>query len=334
MSFSSGTNTLSLDEVLQLVSEEEIAHYYLGIDEIPCVINSPLRTDVKPSFAIYSLDGKGIRYRDFATGERGNIFDILSQMWHLPFSKVLTKIINDLVNINKKNVRHSLTQIKTLSASGLIKKREHSEIKVKIREWRKYDIDYWKSYGISLDWLKMANVYPISHKLILKGGKTYTFGADKYAYAYIERKEGKVSIKVYQPYNKNGFKWCTSTDSSVISLWTKVPENGDKICICASLKDALCLWANTEIPALAIQGEGYLMSQTAINELNRRFKHVYILLDNDEAGLIDGEKLSKITGFTNLVLPTFEGGKDISDLYHTLKNKQLFQKVILPLFNN
>ena len=33
------------------------------------------------------------------------------------------------------------------------------------------------------------------------------------------------------------------------------------------MKDALCLWANTGIPAIAIQGEGYGISDTAVNEL-------------------------------------------------------------------
>ena len=83
---------------------------------------------------------------------------------------------------------------------------------------------------------------------------------------------------------------------------------------------------------MAIQGEGYRMSNTAISELKRRYKQVFILFDNDEAGLIDGEKLSASTGFTNIVLPKFEGGKDVSDLMKS-KGKEKFLKIILPLFN-
>ena len=33
--------------------------------------------------------------------------------------------------------------------------------------------------------------------------REYTFTADKYAYCFVERKEGKVSLKIYQPYSKN-----------------------------------------------------------------------------------------------------------------------------------
>ena len=112
-----------------------------------------------------------------------------------------------------------------------------------------------------------------------------------------------------------------------------MPKEGDKICICSSLKDALCLWANTGIPSLAIQGEGYRMSDTAISELKRRYKEIYILLDNDEAGLKDGLSLSESTGFTNVVLPKFEGGKDISDAFKIL-GKEKWLKLIVPLFNS
>ena len=109
-------------------------------------------------------------------------------------------------------------------------------------------------------------------------------------------------------------------------------KKGDKICICSSLKDALCLWANTGIPSLAIQGEGYRMSDTAINELKKRFNRIYICLDNDEAGLKDAVQLASKTGFINVVLPQFKGGKDISDLYKVLGNKEQFKQTILSLF--
>lgn len=331
MGFSSGRKSISLEEILNKVSEANIAAKYLDITEIPCVINSPLREDNRPSFGIYSFDGTKVRYIDYATGEKGGLFDLLSKLWQVPYDKVLERIGQDFNVL--KGLKTSIKATEGGYTKIEIKKKSHPKIEVKIREWRKHDQMYWESYGITLDWLKYADVYPISHKFIVKDNKRYTFGADKYAYAYIERKEGNISVKIYQPFNKNGFKWCTSTDSSVISLWTKVPPEGEKICICSSLKDALCLWSNTGIPAIATQGEGYSMSDTAINELKRRYKKVYVLFDCDEAGLIDGEKLSKQTGFNNVVLPKFEGGKDISDLYHSLQDKQKFKEIILSLFN-
>ena len=119
---------------------------------------------------------------------------------------------------------------------------------------------------------------------------------------------------------------------NMLTLWTKVPEYGEQICICSSVKDALCLWANIGIPSICIQGEGYNISNTAVSELKRRYKYIYILLDNDEAGLKDGEKLSASTGFINIVLPKINEAKDVSDLYRSLQNPARFKSVMTPLF--
>lgn len=327
---SSGKSSFTLDDVLRVASEAQIVSYYLGIQKVPCIINSPLRQDRHPSFGLYSPNGTEINYIDFSTRDSGTIFTLLKNMWNLDYPEVFKRICQDFSKFNSKAtvIKSSKCNVTSQGSSSNI------DMKCKVREWKDYDLEYWASYGITLPWLKYANVYPISHKIIVKDGKEFVFGADKYAYAYIEFKEGKTTLKIYQPFNKRGFKWANKHDRSVISLWTKVPKTGDKIVVCSSLKDALCLWANTSIPAIAIQGEGYGISNTAINELKRRYKEVYILLDNDEAGLRDGEKLSASTGFINLVLPNINGAKDVSDLYKSLENKKRFKDIILNLFNN
>lgn len=329
MAISVGTKSVPLEDVLSKTTELDILNYYFHVNELPVVIHSPLRHDVKPSFGLYTLNGSKVYYVDLSTRDRGGLFDLLMKYWGESYSSVLNRVWEDLPNIQSANVK--VNQVNSERTICNFKQRD-IDLQCKVREWRDYDLEYWKSYGISLEWLKYADIYPISHKIVVKNGNRYVFGADKYAYAYVERKEGKVTLKIYQPFNKNGYKWSNRHDRSVISLWTKVPEYGDRICICSSMKDALCLWANTGIPSIAIQGEGYGMSNTAISELKRRYKHIYILLDNDEAGLKDGEKLSESTGFTNLVLPPFEGGKDISDLMK-VKGKDEFLRIILPLFN-
>lgn len=329
MAISVGTKSVSLGDVLSKTTELDILNYYFHVNELPVVIHSPLRHDDKPSFGLYTLNGSKVYYVDLSTRDRGGLFDLLMKYWGESYSSVLNRVWEDLPNIQSANVK--VNQVNSERTICNFKQRD-IDLQCKVRQWRDYDLEYWKSYGISLEWLKYADIYPISHKIVVKNGNRYVFGADKYAYAYVERKEGKVTLKIYQPFNKNGYKWSNRHDRSVISLWTKVPEYGDRICICSSMKDALCLWANTGIPAIAIQGEGYSMSDTAISELKRRYKHIYILLDNDEAGLKDGLKLSESTGFTNLVLPLFEGGKDISDLFKSLQDPDKFRSIVLSLF--
>lgn len=323
-----GRDSVSLNDILSKVAEADILSYYLNVTEVPTIINSPLREDKRPSFGLYSPDGKRIYYTDLSTKDRGGLFDLLSHMWGCSYKEVLIRINKDISKFEGSASIHAYTPCTVRSTSTYNK---DTDLQCRVREWRDYDIEYWASYGISLEWLKYAEVYPISHKIVIKDDNRYVFAADKYAYAYVEHKEGKVTLKIYQPFNKAGYKWSNKHDKSVISLWTKVPEYGDKICICSSLKDALCLWANTGIPSISIQGEAYNMSNTAISELKRRYKEIYILLDNDEAGLKDGLSLSESTGFTNLVLSHFDGGKDISDAYRVL-GKERWLNLIKPLF--
>lgn len=332
MAISSGRSSVSLDDILNKVTEADILSFYLGITEVPCIIHSPLREDKKPSFGLYSKDGKRIFYTDFSTKEKGSLFNLLSNMWGVGYNKVLERINEDIskFTLDSHIKSYNTCNIRTTSIHN-----KSTDLQCKVREWRKYDIEYWESYGISLKWLKYAEVYPISHKIVIKDGHRYVFAADKYAYAYVEHKEGKVTLKIYQPFNKNGYKWANKHDTSVISLWTKVPQEGENICICSSLKDALCLWANTDIPSIAVQGEGYTISNTAVNELKKRYKKVFILFDNDDAGLIDGKKLAESTGFINVVLPKFEEykcPKDISDLFHALQDKEKFKTIMVSLF--
>ena len=329
MAFGVPKNSVSLEDIMNRVTEIDILSFYFNIKEIPCVIHSPFREDNRPSFGLYLSNNGRIYYKDYATNENGGIFDLLGKLWKCDYKKVLERIDKDILKINKGNIKINNTANSIIVRNN----KEHnsnSDLQCKVRDWRNYDIEYWNQYGISLEWLKYAEVYPISHKIVIKNQHKYIFKADKLAYAYVEHKEGKVSIKVYQPLNTNGYKWSSKHDSSVVSLWTKVPEYGDILCICSSLKDSLCLWANMGIPSISPQGEGYNMSNTAINELKRRYKRIFVLFDNDEAGKIDGLKFSTNTGFINIVLPDY-GAKDVSDLYK-LVGKDKWLQIIIPLF--
>ena len=317
----------SIKEVMDRVSQGDILAHYFDITSLPVLINSPLRTDNHPSFSIYSPDGEKVKYIDYATGEHGDIYSLLQKYFNLSFSEVIRMVARE------KTFRKYAIQSDFRATPSLGKKfstRTSSDIKVKVREWQQHDIDYWQSYGISLSWLKYAEVYPISHKIVYKNDERYVFPAAKYAYCFVERKEEKVTLKVYQPFSKL-YKWSNKNDGSVVGLWTKVPQQGDKLVICSSLKDALCLWSNIGIPCIYMQSETTSMSETAQKVLKERYKHIYVCFDNDAPGLRDAELFASQTGFQNVILPNFEGGKDISDFYK-LQGKEEFIKTLKPLF--
>ena len=231
---SKGTDTISIDDVRRITTDYEVVNKYLGISVVPSNINSILREDKNPSLCIFPYKDS-LFFKDFGTNQSGNIYQLLSLYWNIPLNQVYRKIYNDFTSANYKSCC-----CKNKISKTIIKKKSNINIKVKIRDWKPWDIEYWSSYGISLKWLEYCDIFPISHIfLIHQNGEQLTISADKYAYVYIERKDNKVSLKIYQPYSTN-FKWMSKHDASVWDLWTKIPKKGDKFIITSSRKDALC----------------------------------------------------------------------------------------------
>lgn len=279
------------------VDEEQLCKDLLGVDRIPCKIQSPFREDNHPSFALFRYKGT-IFWKDFSTDETGNMYTLVKR---LKGESVAKDMFLDKPVRKKKNIQ-------TISRISCIKRR-----------WKECDIEYWNSYGVDIELLKKANVSPIRKKIIYKGNKEYIFDTDELAYVFIENKDNKPALKIYQPYNKQ-FKWCSTFDNSIWSLWTLLPDKGDKVIITSSLKDALNLWTNLNIPSISLQGEGYEPKPQVIQELKDRFKNVYVLYDNDynseeNPGRKYSTKLCEKYNLTRIEIPECYQAKDPSDLY-------------------
>lgn len=82
-----------------------------------------------------------------------------------------------------------------------------------------------------------------------------------------------------------------------------------------------------------MQSETTGLSDTALKVLKERYKHIYIMFDNDIPGLEDAEKLSSKTGFRNIVIPSFKGGKDISDMYKVINDKETFKIRVMQIID-
>lgn len=317
MAFSTGEHSITLEDVLSRTTEFDILSYYFGVNELPTVIHSPLRKDSNPSFGLYTLDGKRVHFTDLATKDKGGLFDLLMKYWGESYKDMLKHLWEDLPSFPSASVKlNSIREGKTYQSLSS----RSTDLQCKVREWRNYDIEYWKSYGISLEWLKYADVYPISHKIVISDGHRYVFGADKYAYAYVERKEGKATLKIYQPFNKGGYKWSSNIDRSVWSLWTKIPKFGNNLIISSSVKDCLNIMCNLGIPAICMQGEGYKPKPQIIEELKSRYKNIILFYDNDynnpdNPGRKDSMELSLEYNLKRVEIPAKYESKDPSDLF-------------------
>lgn len=326
---SRGFKSVTQRDIRKQYSDYDIAKMYLGLESIPCVVCSPLREDRKPSLGFYWTTTGNVGYKDFATGEQGGLYDFLGHLWNMSFNSVVSKIASD-TNIKQEVLR--------TRCSSPVRKRTSSQLEVKVRKWKPYDLMYWEQYGISREWLRFGEVYPIESMFFSRDGSTKIVPAEKYAYVYVERKDGIVTLKVYQPFSER-IKWLSKHDSSIWDLWTKLPESGERLIITSSRKDALCIWANTGIPSVSLQGEGYMPKKHVVQQLKDRFKNVYVLYDNDfkaeekgeeNHGRVFGKILSDEFGLKQIEIPYEFKSKDPSDLYKDW-GKDVFVNTILSL---
>ena len=327
--------TLNLKREDVSVSDRDILSRYMGITStLPCVIQSPLRDDDKyPSFSFQEWNGT-ITWKDFGTGESGNIVGLMSRLWNVSYSEALLKIkMDEGEPIPRVSMVHRYR--------GKIHVTSNSTIKVKVRDWKEWDSQFWNSFGIPIAFAQWCNVYPISHAFFTRKNDdgtehTITVPMDKYAYAYFEWKDGQESIKLYQPYSTT-MKWLSKHDHSVWDLWRQAflyadHVSDDALIITSSRKDAMCLWYNLKVPAMSLQGEGYLPKPQVMKQVLERFKTVYLWYDNDfehkddNPGQDNAKKLIELyPALHNVCIPDEMKSKDPSDLVKNWGDSLLYE---------
>jgi hypothetical protein len=121
-------------------------------------------------------------------------------------------------------------------------------------------------------------------------------------------------------------KWLSKHDRSVWDLWKQAfmwaeKKSDESVIITSSRKDAMCLWENLGIPAMSLQGEGYVPKPQVMKQVFQRFKKVYLWYDNDfshEADNPGQENAQKLVEaypeLINICIPEDYFSKDPSDL--------------------
>lgn len=299
----------SWEQILSEQGEINILGKYLPeINKLPCLIQCPYRIDKKPSLGLQFYQGRVV-YKDFATGEKGGLLSLIK--------KITGKEINDICKDLDNTCTNIVVNNNTFNSQIQTKKVSKNVIRIRRRSINNDDISYWQSYGVNADVLENYGVYPIDYYWINR----HRFKSDKLAYAYRIIRDKQVYYKIYQPYSK--YKWSNNYPKDTVSLECYISNTNKPIILCSSVKDALCLKHNIKgLDVCALQGEGYNIPQSFLDKYKNR--KIFILFDNDKAGINYSIKLSKSTQIPNIIIPEFEGGKDISD-YFKCFGKDKFQ---------
>lgn len=139
-----------------------------------------------------------------------------------------------------------------------------------------------------------------------------------YAYAY----DSVSSVKFLSPFEEKKRKWYGNAGVDAIAGLKQLPESGELLIITKSHKDVMCL-GKAGYSAISFQGETNKPDKKLLKKLEKRFKEIIILYDNDKDGIKAAKKLSKDTGYTTVFLVS---AKDFSDLvksvgYDTANNE-------------
>lgn len=318
--FQDNPPTPSYIDVFNLLDDNMVFSYYVPGLVINSAMPSPIGApDNNPSFSVFWSNRKQkLLFKEHRYGYVGDCVDFVRILFgYKDNTRACMRIFHDF-GIKGFKIDSSIMQIESSDHKIIKVPRRlvgNSTIQIKVRAWKQHDLDYWIQFGITKEWLNKGDIYPIEYYFI-NGMPTK---ADNYAYAYIERKDGKITYKIYQPYNQYGNKWINNNDSSVWELWELLPLHYSILVITKSRKDALSIMATAGIPATALQAEGTIPKEQVVNELKSRFDNIVLLYDNDfdskvNYGLEYAKKFSNKFNIPYSIIPDNYKSKDYTDL--------------------
>jgi hypothetical protein len=311
---------LSLDSILERVTEYDIYRFYIGSNfDIGKIMSSPFRKDKNPSFGIFkSSKTSSLLYKDLASKSVGNCVKFVEELFNISYREALIKIISDLIN---KNL--------TISSEGISIKEDYKAtstvISVKKKNFCKIDDDYWGQFYLSRDDLRHFNVFPIQTYWLNDIVQPWVYNEANPGYAY----EVYNKYKIYKPLSPKKYKWISNCSNYDIQGYEQLPYQGDLLVITKALKDVMVLY-KLGYNAIAPQGENHSIPHEVMDTITKRFTRIVILYDNDEAGKQGSTKIATKFNLQQIFIPdTFP--KDISDYikqYGIDKSKELLNNLL------
>ena len=298
--------------ILSRFSEEQLMEYYLHIPVKKGLFRSPLRRDKQPTCSFYRNKSGTLIFKDFATGQHLNIFDVVQSIFRCDYFESLRIIANDF-GIVRDNALHknpgkiNLNPIK-------IKDKEISKIQIEVQEFTDGELKWWGKYGISKDILKRFNVYSCKHVFL----NDQLFAESQQhcpIFGYYGKKyQGLELWRCYFP-KRTSFRFITNWPSKKIQGYDQLPKKGKLLVITKSMKDSMCLYS-CGITACAPNSENLFIPDKVLEDLKNRFENIVVLYDNDRPGLYNMAKIRKEhPELTYVFIPKRYGSKDISDFY-------------------
>ena len=298
--------------ILSRFSEEQLMEYYLHISVKKGLFRSPLRKDKQPTCSFYRNKSGTLIFKDFATGQHLNVFDVVQSIFKCNYFESLRIIANDFGIVRDSALRKNPGKINLNPIK--IKDKEISKIQIEVQEFTDSELKWWGKYGISKDILKRFDVYSCKHVFL----NDQLFAESQQhcpIFGYYGKKyQGLELWRCYFP-KRTSFRFITNWPSKKIQGYDQLPKKGKLLVITKSMKDSMCLYS-CGITACAPNSENLFIPDKVLEDLKNRFKNIVVLYDNDRPGLYNMAKIRKEhPELTYVFIPKKYGSKDISDFY-------------------
>ena len=168
------------DRTINDISDIDIYKFYLK--DIKIGINlSPFRKENHPSFSLF-YSGDVLLWKDWGLNESGNSVKFVMKLFGLSYRAAVKKIELDLSGLSSFiGLPNKLSQDK-----------KSVNIKIRIKDFTKQDLNYWNKYGITKEILNKFNIYSISHYWL--DNRLFYIHTNKLAYAYTRKINNNIIV--------------------------------------------------------------------------------------------------------------------------------------------
>ena len=272
---------ITQDFILSKINQESIMEHYTGLDVSSNKLAlSPFRSDHKVTCAFYKSKSGVLYLHDFATNEHINCFSVVSRLYNCNYYEALKIIAQDFGLIEGTNSK----QKSSIKVVPELKETNPSKIQVQIKDYTNKELEWWKTFGISIKLLKKYQIFSIQH--VFLNGELKFISSEKnpiYGYYFGKDKNGNEKWKIYFPL-KTEYRFLNNLSKKVLQGYHQLPKTGDLLVITKSMKDVVAMYG-FGIPAVSPNSETLFIEDKKLEEFKKRFKHILVLYDNDRPGL-------------------------------------------------
>lgn len=314
-------SSFSLDKI----PSDWILKNYFDIDEGSVKIRFKSlfkKDDNTPSMFIFIQDNF-MKYKCFATGKGGRVFDLMSEITGKSLRDLYFTIHDDYLT-GKASFKINLEDKLTYTTKNVVKD-------INYRDWYKSDVNYWREYGVTIEILKFYKVIPIESVVISSvsntGEEIETYSIKKsLMYGYHEG--NKVLHKIYMPGQKMKFFTLYNT----IQGYEQCNGKTGNLLITSSLKDIMSMRGIgiKNIDMIALPSETCLLSELELEIVRNNWSNVITLLDSDSTGIKMMQHMKEIYNFSYAYLPL---AKDPSDSVKNFGKEKTLITLVPSLHN-